>query len=168
MNNTAENVKIHKANLLLQQKIGKGPLDKKLIKKAQQAIEENDVDFTPLGLKFLKQLEEALNHVEENLDLDKITEQQKILTDPVMELKANAGIFHYPLVGNLANIMLSFLESINTLDSDALAIVRAHHDTLQAIIVQKMRGNDEQQGDVFLIELKEACARYYRKRKRKN
>ncbi len=166
-NNKQEKAKIYRASLLLQQKVGKGPLDEKIVQRAQKAIEENKVDFTPIGLNLLEKLKDALTNVETHLDPNKTKEQKQLLTEPVMELKANATIFHYSLVGNLANIMLSFLESIKTLDKDALIIVRAHHDTLKAIIIKKMRGSGNQHGQIFMKELKNVCARYYRKKKRK-
>ena len=159
-------VKIHKANLELQKRIGTGPLDKRLVEKAQKAIEENNVDFTPLGLQFLDELKKALEQVAANLDSEEIVAQKRSLTEPVMELKANATIFHYALVGNLANIMLSFLESIKKLDKDALSIVGAHHDTLRAIITKKMKGDGGEHGQVMMAELKDACARYYKKKKK--
>lgn len=165
MNNPTEKAKIYKASMELQNRIGKGPLDPKLVEKAQKAIKENKVDFTPLGLQFLSELENALNDIRGNIDHEQLAKQKKLLTDPVMELKANATTFHYPLVGNLASIMLSFLESIKELDDDALAIVQAHHDTLKAIIIKKMTGDGGQHGKIFMAELKDACTRYYRKKK---
>ena len=158
---------VYKANKILQQKIGSGPLDPAIVERAQRAIEENDVDFAPLGLQFLSELEEALKIVEKDLDPNKFASQKQALTSPVMELKANATTFHYKLVGDLANIMLSFLESIDQLDKDAVSIVRAHHDTLKGIIAKNMKGDGGQQGSIFINELKDACNRYYKKNKKK-
>ncbi|NCO03834.1 MAG: hypothetical protein GW903_06555 [Alphaproteobacteria bacterium] len=151
---------------MLQNKVGKGPLDQKIVEKAQNAIDNNEVDFTPLGLQFLEKLSENLNKVEKELGSTNLEEQKQLITRPVMELKANATIFHYSLIGNLANIMLSFLESINEIDKDALSIVRAHHTTLNAIILKKMKGDGGQNGEIFMSELKQACARYYSKKKK--
>lgn len=162
-----DNTQVYQANKILQQKIGTGPLDPAVVERAQRAIEENDVDFAPLGLQFLTELEEALNNVEKNLNPDKFDSQKQSLTRPVMELKANGTIFHYKLVGDLANIMLSFLESIKSLDKDALSIVRAHHDTLKGIISKGMKGDGGQEGKVFINELTDACERYYKKNKKK-
>jgi S-adenosylmethionine synthetase len=162
-----EKIQTYKANKILQQKIGRGPLDLAVIEKAQKAIENNKVDFAPLGLQFLTELEEALTNVEKTLNEDKFEKQKQSLTGPVMELKANATTFHFNLVGNLANIMLSFLESIKKLDKDALAIVRAHHDTLKGIITKKMKGDGGKEGQVFIRELEDACARYHKKNKKK-
>lgn len=103
-----------------------------------KVIDQNDVDFAPLGLAILK-LEHGLDKAK---DASVTMQQMKhILTTPVMELKANAAIFHYTLIGNLANIMLSFLEAIVVMDKDAIDIVKAHHDTLHMIIVRGMKGD---------------------------
>ena len=158
--------KTFKANMMLQQKIGKGPLDEKIVERAQKAIDENQVDFTPLGLKFLGKLEQNLSEVSKNLNQTDSNKQKQLLTQPVMELKANAAIFHYSLIGNLANIMLSFLESIDQLDKDAVSIVQAHHTTLNAIILKKMSGDGGEHGKIFIRELKDACDRYYSKKKK--
>lgn len=158
-------IKIYAASKILQNKVGSGPLDEKLIEKAQKLIEENDVDFTPLGLEFLEKLKETLEEVTSNQDSEFSQEVKDELAKPVMTLKANASIFHYPLVGELAKIMLDFIETIKILDKDAIDIVSAHHDTLYAIIKKKMRGDDGlKQGEAFITELKEACARYFKKR----
>jgi hypothetical protein len=159
-------IKIYKANPILKQKIGSGPIDKKLIERAQKVIEENDVDFSPLGLQFLNELEEALVNVESHLSKDKFESQKQSLTKPVMELKANAKMFRYGLVGELASIMLNFLESITSLDKDALSIIRGHHDTLRGIINNNLSGDGGQKGQVMIAELKNACARYYKKQRK--
>lgn len=162
MNN---NVKIHEAQAILQEKAGRGSFDPDLVKKAQQYIEENDVDFTPLGFEFLNNLKNVLQEAETSKTTATISQYQELLIKPVMELKANAAIFHYPLIGDLANVMLNFLESIEMLDSDTIEIVKAHHDTLSAIMSNRMKGKEgAQQGAPFVAELKEACARYHRKR----
>jgi len=162
MNN---DVKIHEAQAILQEKAGQGPFDPNLIKKAQQYIKENNVDFTPLGTELLNNLKNALQEAEASKTSSTMSKYQESLIKPVMELKANAAIFHYPLIGDLANVMLDFLESIEILDSDAIEIVKAHHDTLSAIMKNQMKGEEgAQQGAPFVTELKEACARYHRKR----
>ena len=43
-----------------------------------------------------------------------------------MELGVNAGTFKYELIGNLANIMLTFLEALRVADDNAIEIVNAH------------------------------------------
>jgi hypothetical protein len=156
---------VYKANFMLQQKVGSGPIDERVIAQSQKVMDENDVDFTPMGLDFLSKLKAAINQAgDASIDM-KIRKQA--LTAPVMELKANASIFGYPLIGNLANIMLSFLEAITEIDGDAIQIVGAHHTTLHAIVIKKMKGEGGEHGAIFLSELKDACARYFARRAKK-
>lgn len=159
------NVNVYKASKMLQQKVGAGPLDEAIVAKSQKVIDENDVDFTPLGLQFLGKLEAALKTA--NDESIAMKERKQALTGPVMELKANAAIFKYNLIGNLANIMLSFLESTPTLDKDAITIVDAHHKTLHMIVVKKMTGDGGQHGEIFMRELQDACTRYHNARAKK-
>jgi len=93
-----------------------------------------------------------------------MSEIKAILTAPVMELKANAAIFKYALIGNMANIMLSFLETITQMDNDAVEIVKAHHNTLHMIVVKKMSGDGGAGGKMLLQELQQACDRYYQRK----
>jgi len=85
------------------------------------------------------------------------------LIKPIMELKANGGMFKYDLVGKLAGIMLSFLEHISEFNSDALEIINAHEKTLSLIIAKTMNGNGGDLGKTLITELEGACDRYYRK-----
>lgn len=162
--NPPEKAKVYKANFMLQQKVGSGPLEQAAVERMQKAIDNNDVDFTPLGEQFLKQLEDAIAQARASEGND-ISAYREMLTSPIMQLKANAAIFHFNLVGNLANVILSFLEAVDELDRDAVEIIQAHHTTLNAIIKKKMKGDGGEIGAQMVKELKDACARYYAKKK---
>lgn len=159
-------IKTYKASNELEQRIGSGPLDSAAIKRAQGEIDDNEIDFAPMGLEFLERLDSALKETKPETDHLKAIEKKKALISPVMELKANATIFHYKLVGDLAGIMLSFLENITELDKDALSIVRGHHDSLKLILSSKMKGNGGADGKTMTTELNDACNRYYKKKKK--
>lgn len=154
----------YQASKMLQQKVGSGPLDEATVERMQVAMDTNEVDFAPLGMQFLNELEDGVNKVKNgNIPFE---EEKKILTSPVMQLKANAAIFHYTLIGSMANVMLSFLEAIKEFDKDAIEIVAAHHTTLKAIVLKKMSGDGGAVGEQMVQELKDACARYYAKKKK--
>lgn len=161
--NESSKAKIIKAKRELQQKVGTGPLDPGKVAASQSVIENNQVDFAPHALEMLERLNGALARAKDGGSTPQ-TDLKQALTRPVMELKAHAAIFHYTLVGNLAGIMLHFLESIQTLDEDAIHIVRAHHDTLRLIIIKKMSGNGGPVGKQLEGELQNACNRYYSKK----
>lgn len=157
-----DKTKIIKANYRLQQKIGSGPLDPRAVLKSQQAIDNNTVDFAPIGLAILTKMQQAAE-LGKNADIS-AKDVKAAITAPVMELKAHAALFHYSLIGNLANVMLNFLEAIQEIDNDVLDIIRAHHDTLHMIIVREIRGGGGDSGRTLIAELQQACDRYYHKK----
>lgn len=160
---TPPQIKIYKANNGLQQKAGIGDVDVKKIEKAEKVIENNTEDFMPIAIEFLDRLELGVMRARQN----EISMPDRIagMTKPVMELKANALMFKYDLVTQLANIMLGFLENIRELDKDAIDIVSAHHTTLKAIIVKKMKGDGGANGHMLRTELEDACQRYFKRKK---
>lgn len=159
---TEKKIRVHKADTQLQIKVGTGPLDERAVERCQDVMDSNKVDFTPLAMEYLDRLENAIK--EAKSDSANKEEATQNITTPVMQLKANASTFHYNLIGNLANVMLSFLESIEKLDEDAVSIVEAHHQTLKAIIVKKISGDGGPVGKQMEEELKSACKRYFAKR----
>ena len=151
--------RVIKANYVLQAKVGSGPLDEKAVEECQRVMDEADVDFAPMANEFLNKLENAVKQVRSG----ELTgpDAKQAMTQPVMELKANASTFKYDLIGNLANIMLSFLETVNKLDKTVIEIVDVHHKTLKAIIANKMKGDGGASGKALEQELKDACKRYF-------
>ena len=158
-----EKPKVIKAKKDLQEKVGTGKIDDRTIERCQSVMDNNDIDFQPLAMEFLDKLTRAIKAAK-TADIS-TTDAVSDLTAPVMQLKANAATFKYDLISNLANVMLSFLESITELDKDAISIVEAHHKTLTAIVVKKMEGNGGAFGKQMEDELKGACQRYFAKNK---
>lgn len=158
LQNTPSKVQIIKADRVLQAKVGTGSINSDVIRRAQQVMDNNEVDFAPMAKEYLEKLANAIQEARDGQNMEYCI---KAMRDSVMQLKANASVFHYGLIGNLANIMLSFLESIKELDNDAIDIVSAHHRTLSAIVIKKMAGNGGSYGLQMEEELKSACNRYF-------
>mgnify|MGYP001185254598 FL=1 len=157
-----DNVRVFKASYDLQSKVGKGPLDEDTVRRCQAVLDREASGFEDLAGDILDRLELAI----EKARLGKHNENDLIeaMTQPVMELKANARMFKYGLVSSLANIMLGFLESIEKLDKDAIEIVSAHQKTLHAIISREMKGDGGEYGVLLEKELRDAIRRYFSKR----
>ncbi len=155
-------VKIYKASTELQVKAGTGDVDEKKVVRAENVIQNNTVDFLPLAVTYLNRLDQGIT----NARKPDVPMAEKIagMTQPVMELKANARMFKFDLITVMANIMLGFLEAIKQLDNDAIDIVAAHHATLRVIISKKITGNGGPDGVRLKNELEDACARYFKKR----
>jgi len=153
---------IIKANHLLQAKVGMGVVDEDNINKSQSLIEKNNFNFAPIARDFLAQFREAINIAKS----EPITNRKSIerLIDPVMQIKANARIFKYGLLGDLASILLNFLEGMNELDKDAMDIVEAHYTTLSRIVTSEMQGDGGKDGKALEEEFDAACKRYVQSR----
>lgn len=163
VDNNGKPAKIIKADTSLQKKIGNGPLDERIVTRCQNVIDNNGVDFGPLAQEFLTKLRDAIATARKGSKTDKSAIQS--MTEPVMQLKANAAVFRYTLIGNLANVMLGFLEAVNTVDDDVLEIISAHEKTLSVIIAKKMHGPGGVHGKLLEEELQNACKRYLSKKK---
>lgn len=160
-------VRVLKASRALQIKAGTGEIEAERIERAEVVIEKNAEDFGPIAKEFLDRLLHGIETArKEGSDYSKNNTLKAGMTQPVMELKANARMFKYDLVTSLANIMLGFLENVRDLDKDAIEIVGAHHKTLSAIILKKMKGDGGANGALLQTELEDAVQRYFSKRRK--
>ncbi len=146
---------------ILRQKIGRGGIEPLRIERADSFIDENPTDFGPYAFEFMARLDEIVKKAKSG----KIKDKQAIdmLTQPIMELKANGGMFKYMLVTHIADIVLNFLENIDKLDDDVFEIIAAHQNALTVIVTNKLRGGGGKEGKALSDELDNACKRYYKK-----
>ena len=155
---------IYKADKSLQAKVGAGPFDRELIKRAQDVIENNNVDFKPDAQATLLEISATLQSIKDSPQ--KATNEIAKLTALIMQLKANGSVFGYPLLGNLANIMLIFLEAIDEINTDVIDILNANYQTLNAIIIKDLKGDGGDLGNAMEEELQNACNRYFNRHKK--
>lgn len=145
-------------NKALQKKVGATPFKKESVTKADQFIDENNIDFSPLAKQFLNDMRAALDnaHAGQN-DPHKLVEA---LTEPVMQLKANAATFKYPLITQLMNVLLNFLETLDALNNDSMKIAELSYGSVKVMLVKKMQNPYDKQGDMLVKEFAKAIARY--------
>jgi hypothetical protein len=160
--------KLRKAKLvkppnLLKKKVGNGGFDPAVLKKAQAALDENTVDFKPLAVDLIQILNETVGIIKSG----SVTGEAAIesLIYPAMQLKAQGSLFHYPLITDIANVLVNFLETIVTADKDALNIVTAHKASLNIVLAKEIREKDGAIGKNLCAELIDACNRYHKARK---
>ena len=145
----------------LKQKVGSGGLPKSIILQAEDVIANHDIDFAPFAKKYVDIIKEAMNEIKQT-DI-RTHDHVALLIYPVMQLKANGGMFGYHLITDVAQSALGFLETIYVLENDAFDILQAHLDTLNTIINNKIRGVAGEEGYSLIEELNKVCARYYKK-----
>ena len=154
-------VKVITPRHILREKIGYGGIDPVALNRAEESIAKNDVDFQPYAQDFLARIDKAVSAAR-SLEVRNRSVVDTIVR-PVMELKASGGMFKYPLVTEIADILLDFLEGLDSLNSDAFGIIDAHQKTLQVIINSKLTGDGGRAGKALADELYGACKRYQKK-----
>ncbi len=147
---------------LLKAKVGSGGLREEILDKAQALLENTAIDFRPLAEMYLDSLTRGLEKAQETESQD--TEQLIAgLLYPAMQLKANGGMFHYPLITRIGDHLVQFLEVIESLDFDAIEIVQAFHTTMRAVVMGQVSGDGGRYGAELIKALEDACYRYFEK-----
>lgn len=146
----------------LMTKIGMGNLDPSAIAKSQQIMDENRIDFVPLAQKYLEQLNKDILKIR-TADT-KTTHQLQDLSASVMQIKANARIFKYDRLGDLAGIMLNFIENLKEVDDEVMRIIEAHDQSLRILVNNEISGDGGDVGENFQQELESVCSRYAKTR----
>ncbi|MCB1531309.1 MAG: hypothetical protein KDJ35_00410 [Alphaproteobacteria bacterium] len=147
----------------LKQKVGTGGLSDDILDKAQKLLENNSVDFQPLAEMYLASLMRGIETSQKTPDED---EEYLIalMLYPAMQLKANGGMFKYPLVTTMADKLIQFLEVIDAPDEEAVEIVLAFHTTIRAVVMGRISGDGGSHGRELLKALNDACTRYFEKK----
>lgn len=145
----------------LRQKVGTGGIDERLLIKSQEFINTNEIDFTPIASDFLKNFQNTIKDAKSGRIKGK--DAVAALISPVMQLKANGGMFRYQLVSDVADIALQFLERVEELNADGFDVIVAHEKTIAVIIANDLRGDGGSEGYALVKELHEASERYFKK-----
>lgn len=148
---------------MLKTKVGTGGLSEIILDKAQALLENNTVDFAPLAEMYLDNLAHGINMAKNpapGMDEEYII---SCMLYPGMQLKANGGMFHYPLVTNIADKLIQFLEVIEEADIETVEIVLGFHTTIKAVVQGRITGNGGRYGKELMDALVEACERYFDK-----
>jgi hypothetical protein len=145
----------------LKAKVGSGGLSENILSKAQELLENNSVDFLPLAEMYLSSLMKGIELARDAEEGDDRESLIAAMLYPAMQLKANGGMFHYPLVSQISNRLVHFLEVIEEADLDAVEIVLAFHTTIRAIVLGKITGDGGRHGQELFDALDEACLRYF-------
>ncbi len=155
-------VVILKANFALRMKIGKGGIAPKVLLACRRVMEENAFDFTPMARDILKTI---LSEIEK-LQANKRSHEEALSTlrIQVMQFKANAATFRYPLLSEIAHKLLDFLDEINELDASAIEIIMAFHDTAEKLLVRRDENRTDPRTRRIPEEFEKAFARYWKRK----
>jgi len=155
--------KLVKPRNKLKNKVGHGGFKDEDLKKAQKAIDENDIDFEPIARDLFAEIEELVNS-EALKDDDSTVYLGKIL-DPLMKLRAQGALFHYPSLTQISDVMVDFLDTEKAIDDDVIDIIAVYRKAGDAILSRQIKDAKNKICLVFITELRKACQRYQQKKK---
>ena len=148
----------------LKEKVGSGGLSEDILNKAQALLENNAVDFLPLAEVYLSSFMNGIEAAKSYHPHDDLEQCIAQMLYPGMQLKANGGMFQYPLVTRIADKLIQFLEVLESVDIEAIEIILAFHTTIRAVVLGKIKGDGGQHGEDLMGALNEACMRYFQRR----
>ena len=149
---------------LIKQKVGSGGLSEDVMLKAQAVLEDNKMEFGPLAEVYLSSLEQAREKAAAVIGFDGDHEVAIIsLLYPVMQLKANGGMFHFPLVTQLSDKQVQFLEIIGRIDGDVIELINAYIAAIRAVLASRIVDQTNPRGRELVLALDDACRRYFSK-----
>jgi hypothetical protein len=160
--------KLRKAELImppnrLKEKVGHGGIDETVLMKAQELMENNSIEFQPIAAMLIDVLSEAISDAKAgHISGEEAIEE---MLYPAMQLKAQGTMFHYPLVSDISNTLVSFLETVGNTDKDVLDVVLAHKMSINAVLSSQIKGDGGKVGRELREALLGACARYYKAKK---
>ena len=162
--------KVQRAELVvppnqLKEKAGSGGFDETTLVKAQEQIKSNTVDFRPIAVTLLDQLEKAITDARSGAVKGEAA--VRAILAPAMQLKAQGSMFHYPVVSEISNILVNFMETVTDIDKDVLDIVAAHKTSMSVVISSRIQEDEGKVGKKLCGALVDTCDRYYKTRKNK-
>ena len=151
---------------ILKAKVGFGGLNDQILDRAQKLLEEQASDFKPLAEIYLDRMRSGISSARESEEKTSADEDAiaQILF-PCVQLKANGGMFHYPLVARIADRFVQFIEVVERLDHETLDIAEAFYTTIKIVVNGEIKGDGGEQGEALVSELNNACMRYFDKHK---
>ena len=146
----------------LKEKAGSGGFDEKVVTKAQDQIKNNKVDFQPIAAELIVQLDKAIADARNGSTKGEAALREVLA--PAMQLKAQGAMFHHPLVSEISNVLVNFLETVTQIDADVLEIIAAHKVSIIAVLKlgEEQRG---EKGKQLCVALLDTCERYAKTRK---
>ena len=161
--------KVQKAALVvppnqLKEKVGDGGFDEKILVKAEEQLKNNKVDFQPIAATLLGQMDEAIADARSGAVKDQAAVQA--ILKQAMQLKAQGAMFHYPLVSEISDILVNFLEAVESIDKDVLDIVAAHKTAIGVALSGRIKKEGDKIGEELCSALADTCERYYKVRKK--
>lgn len=145
----------------LKGKVGSGGLAEEVLDRTQQLLEKHTENFEPLADIYLNKLKESIAIAKETGPEDDEEMALTLMIDPAMQLKSNGGMFKFPFVTEIADMLVHFFEVVERPDKECIEIAEAFHTTLRLIVRSGIRQSSTSEAKALKQALRDACQRYF-------
>lgn len=142
----------------LQLKVGKGPVDKQLLKKISNAAQQWQYRDKNYLSNVTEELERSVKAARSSGKTSAHSKDEIIAK--VMDLKANGSLMQYEAISELANIVLEFADNLDTLDDKVLRLVYSLTQIVQMILSGRIDNDDTPARQAFAREITKVCKKY--------
>lgn len=157
----ASSPKFFKPDSGLKNKVGNGAPDRAAVGEAQRYLDTLETDIAPQLGTYVLALQTAVDDARGASAL--LPEHLARLSRPLMDVKAMSGMFGEMMLCRVSAMLLAFLEDVRRLDAEVLQIVDTYLKVAKTLIHLKLRSETDPAGQVLLVEIRQACTRYYEK-----
>lgn len=144
----------------LKEKVGSGGFSEASISKAQQSIDENEVDFQPIADTYLTQIRQSLKEYNEKKDSELL---YSTLLDQLTQLRAQGSMFHYPSITVITDIVVDLLDSLKRVDEKIVEIVNAYEQAAKLLLMKNVKKAEGGMCAAISAELETVCKKYKKK-----
>ena len=147
----------------LRAKVGYGGLNENILNEAQAQIERKSGN---LRLFLEMDLTELMREIERARNSGPGEDSKTLIGDilvPAINLKANGGMFGYPLVTRIGAKLIEFLDTVGELNRDSIEVMVAFYSAIQSAVVNNGARSSDNMGDKLMPAIEAACLRYFRR-----
>ncbi|NQZ14905.1 MAG: hypothetical protein HRT94_08810 [Alphaproteobacteria bacterium] len=148
---------------MLKQKMGSGGIPEEVLKRSQEFIDNNNIDYEPYAQDYLEAIDGILQLTKKTRSPDSRVEYVEEISKNIMQLKSSGSMFGYSSITQIADTVLNFLEVNEHINADLYKIIEAHNAAVLVIINNKLRGAERKEIGSITKELYDAISRYNKK-----
>ncbi|MAZ76913.1 MAG: hypothetical protein CMH31_06405 [Micavibrio sp.] len=148
---------------IIKSKVGHGGIPEERLRKCQEFIESNTIDFKPYAEEHLNNINGILKLSQGTKSDDSKKEYLEEISQNIMQLKASGSMFGFHAVTQIADTVLNFVERATTVNDDLYKIIESHNACLTLVLSQNIKGNNVKKINVLTNELYDAIDRYENK-----
>lgn len=132
--------------------VGEMPMD--MLDQAEEQLERAQLDFTQWAAEYLANLSQLCSDaLDTDGPRDRIFEEINLLA---LELRGQGGTFGYPLISQIGKMLFDATGEGCRSDDTGVEIVRAHIDSMRAVIRDKVAGDGGEIGRAVIQGLKQS------------